>query len=102
MSSSAHATGRAILSEDAIVDAATHPRRTRLAHKQSRREIFEKLRALREEGLSYSEIARQTGYERRSVANWLKFKVPARQAASSTEPHIAMVLRNCNVRSGRS
>ena len=57
MSLSGRATGRAILSEDAIVDAATHRRRARLAHRQSRQEIFEKLHALRDEGLSYSEIA---------------------------------------------
>lgn len=89
ISLSGRATGRAILSEDATVDAATHRRRARLAHRQSRREIFEKLRALREEGLSYSEIARQTGYERRSVANWLKFKVPPdrrRAALTPTSP----------------
>jgi len=37
MSLSGRATGRAILSEDAIVDAATHRRRARLAHRQSER-----------------------------------------------------------------
>lgn len=31
------------------------------------------LHALRQQGLSFSEIARQTGYERRSIAKWLKF-----------------------------
>lgn len=89
MSLSGRATGRAILSEDAIVDAAAHRRRARLAHRQSRQEIFEKLHALREEGLSYSEIARRTGYERRSVAKWLKFEAPPdrrRAALKSTSP----------------
>lgn len=76
MSFHGRASGRSILSEDAIVDAATHRRRARLAHRQSRQEIFEMLHALRQEGLSYSEIARRTGYERRSVAKWLKFKAP--------------------------
>lgn len=57
MSLSGRATGRAILSEEAIVDAATHRRRARLAHRQSRQEIFEMLHALRQQGLSYSEIA---------------------------------------------
>lgn len=49
MSLSGRATGRAILSEDAIVDAATHRRRARLANRQSRQEILEKLHAWREE-----------------------------------------------------
>lgn len=86
MSLSGRATGRAILSEDAIVDAATHRRRARLAHRQSRQEIFEKLHALREENLSYSEIARRTGYERRSVANWLKFKGPPDRRRAALKP----------------
>ena len=37
----------------------------------SRQEIFDMLQALRQQGLTYSEIARRTGYERRSIANWL-------------------------------
>lgn len=86
MSLSGRATGRAILSEDAIVDAAAHRRRARLAHKQSRQEIFEKLHALREEGLSYSEIARRTGYERRSVAKWLKFEAPPDRRRAALKP----------------
>jgi len=89
MSLSGRATGRAILSEDAIVDAATHRRRARLAHRQSRQEIFDALHALRQEGLSYSEIARRTGYERRSVTKWLKFEAPPnrrRAALNRTSP----------------
>ncbi|WP_245430195.1 MULTISPECIES: ISL3 family transposase [Mesorhizobium] len=89
MSLSGRATSRAILSEDAIVDAATHRRRARLAHRQSRQEIFDMLHALRQEGLSYSEIARRTGYERRSVTKWLKLEAPPdrrRAALNSTSP----------------
>lgn len=86
MSLSGRATGRAILSEDAIVDAATHRRRARLAHRQSRQEIFGTLHALRDEGLTYSEIARRTGYERRSVANWLKFKTPPDRRRAALNP----------------
>ncbi|ESW63719.1 hypothetical protein X772_36265 [Mesorhizobium sp. LSJC280B00] len=86
MSLSGRATGRAILSEDAIVDAATHRRRARLAHRQFRQEIFETLHALRDEGLSYSEIARRTGYERRSIANWLKFKAPPDRRRAALNP----------------
>lgn len=86
MSLSGRATGRAILSEDAIVDAATHRRRARLAHRQSRQEIFEMLHALRQEGLSYSEIARRTGYERRSVTKWLKFNAPPDRRRAALNP----------------
>lgn len=85
MSLSGRTSGRAILSENAIVDAATHRRRARLAHRQSRQE-FEKLHALRDERLSYSEIARRTGYERRSVAKWLKFKAPPDRRRASLNP----------------
>jgi len=67
MSHSGRATGRAILPENANVDAAAHRRRARLAHRQSRQEIFDMLHALRQDGLSYSEIAGRTGYGRRSV-----------------------------------
>lgn len=48
MSLNGRASGSPILSEDAIVDAATHRRRARLAHRQSRQEIFEMLHALRQ------------------------------------------------------
>jgi transposase len=44
------------------------------------------LHALREEGLSYSEIARRTGYERRSIANWLKFKIPPDRRRAALKP----------------
>jgi transposase len=77
---SGRASGRAILSE------ATHRRRARLAHRQSRQEIFEMLHAFRQQGLSYGEIARRTGYERRSVANWLKFKAPPDRRRAALNP----------------
>jgi len=86
MSLSGRATGRAILPEDAIVDAATHRRRARLAHRQSRQEIFDMLHALRQQGLSYSEIARQIGYGRRSVAKWLKFETPPDRQRAALKP----------------
>lgn len=44
------------------------------------------LHALREEGLSNSEIARWTGYEHRSIANWLKFKVPPDRRQAALKP----------------
>ena len=79
-------SGRAILSEDASIDAATHRRRARFAHRQSRQDILVMLHALRQEGLTYSEIARRTGYERRSVAEWLKFEAPPDRQRAALNP----------------
>ena len=86
MSLHGRASGGAILSEDAIIDAATHRRRARLAHRQSRQETLVILHALRQEGLSYSEIARRTGYERRSVTEWLKFEAPPDRQRAALNP----------------
>lgn len=44
------------------------------------------LHALREQGLSYSEIARRTGYERRSVTKWLKVKAPPDRRRATLNP----------------
>ena len=87
MSLSGRATGRAILSEKDNVDAGVHRRRARLAHRQSREEIFEKIHALRKEGLSFCEISRRTGYERRSIAKWLTFKAPPDRRRAALNPH---------------
>ncbi|MDQ0561133.1 transposase [Rhizobium mesoamericanum] len=89
MSVYAHAHVRPILSEDAIASARSQQRRARLAHRQSRQEIFDTLQALRQQGLTYSEIARRTGYERRSIANWLASDAPRdrnRAALNPTSP----------------
>jgi transposase len=89
MSLCGHANVRPILSEDAIASTTAQHRRARLAHRQSRQEIFEMLHALRQQGLTYSEIARRTGYERRSVTNWLTSNAPKdrnRAALNPTSP----------------
>jgi len=44
------------------------------------------LHALHRDGLSYSEIARRTGYERRSVAKWLKFEAPPDRRRVALKP----------------
>lgn len=67
---------RPILSKDAIASVRSQKHLARMAHRQSRREIFDTLHALRQRGLSYSEIGRRTGYDRRSVANWLASSAP--------------------------
>ena len=82
-----HANVRPILSEDAIASTTAQHRRARMAHRQSRQEIFETLHALRQQGLIYSEIARR--YERRSVTNWLTSSAPKdrnRPALNPTSP----------------
>ena len=89
MSLYGHANVRPILSEDAIASTTAQHRRARLAHRQSRQEIFEMIHALRQQGLTYSEIARRTGYERRSVTNWLTSNAPRdrnRAALNPTSP----------------
>ncbi|SDA99914.1 Transposase [Sinorhizobium sp. NFACC03] len=89
MSVYGHANVRPILSEDAIASARSQQRRARLAHRQSRQEIFDTFQALRQQGLTYSEIARRTGYERRSIANWLTSNAPRdrnRAALNPTSP----------------
>ncbi|RVM15296.1 hypothetical protein CN134_14505 [Sinorhizobium meliloti] len=53
MSVYGHTHVRPILSEDAIASATAQHRRARLAHRQSRQEIFDTLQALRQQGLTY-------------------------------------------------
>lgn len=78
MSLSRRPTGRAILSDEDNVDAAVHRR--------SHEEVFATIRALRNEGLSYSEIERRTRYKRRSVAKWLTFKTPPGRRRATLNP----------------
>lgn len=67
MSRYGHANVRPILSKDSMASTRTCFQYARLAHRQSRQEIFDTLHSMRQRGLSYSEIARRTGYGRRSV-----------------------------------
>ena len=70
------ATGRALLSDADNISTDFHLLRSRLAHRKSREAIFATIHALRDQGLSCSDIERQTGFRRRSVAKWLAFEVP--------------------------
>lgn len=95
MSLSGRATGRALLPDkrtgrariDLVQDDvnAMHCRR-RHAHRQSRQVVFDTVHALNEEGLSYSEIARRTGYGRRSIAKWLTFETPPDRQKAALSP----------------
>ncbi len=93
------ATGRAHLSDADNISTDFHLQRSRLAHRKSREEIFTTIHALRENGLSCSEIERQTGFRRRSVARWLAFKTPPdrrRAALTPTSPwYFEEVLAQC-------
>lgn len=68
MSMEGRATGRVLLLDSDFGGAAAHRRRARMAHRKFRDEIFATVHALRDQGLSYSEIERRTGYKRRTVA----------------------------------
>jgi hypothetical protein len=53
------------------------------------RKYLPRFKLLRQQGLTYSEIARPTGYERRSIANWLTSNAPRdrnRAALNPTSP----------------
>jgi transposase len=83
MSLAGRATGRSILNEEDNIDAAAHRRHGRLAHRRTRKEVFEAIHALRDKGATYSEIARRTGYKRRTVAKWLTFKTSSTSASTA-------------------
>lgn len=83
------ATGRALLSDADNITAAGRLLKSRLAHRTSREEIFTTIHALRNQGLSCSEIGRRTGFPRRSIAKWLQFETPPdrrRAALKRTSP----------------
>ena len=80
------ATGRALLSDADNISTASHLLRSRLAHRKSREEIFTTIHALRQQGLSCSEIQRRTGFPRRSVAKWLEFETPPDRRRAALKP----------------
>ena len=50
---------------------AEHRCLTRMANQRSRQAVFDRVRALRREGRSVSDIVRQTGFHRRTVTKWI-------------------------------
>jgi hypothetical protein len=50
------------------------------------RVVFEMVHSLRKDGLSCSEIARRTGYGRRSIAKWLTFDTPPDRCRAMLKP----------------
>ena len=90
MSVYGHAHVRPILSEDAIASARSQQRRARLAHRQSRQEIFDTLQALRQQGLTYSDCKadRIRAPQHRELAY---FQCTSRQKSGGIESDIATV-----------
>ncbi len=70
------ATGRALLSDADNISMPSNLLKSRLAHCKSRDEIYKTISALRQQGLTCSEIGRRTGFPRRSVAKWMQFETP--------------------------
>jgi len=91
-------TGRALLAEadDEDLHEATVPNKrhtarmyrrfSRQTHRHSRQMVSDTVHALRNQGLSFAEIARQTGYERRSIARWLKCSAPPDRRRAAPKP----------------
>jgi Transposase len=62
---------------------AEHRCLIRMANQRSRQAFFERVRALRREGRSVSDIVRQTGFDRRTIAKWIRADaLPQRNAAA--------------------
>ena len=62
---------------------AEHRCLSRMANQHSRQAFFERVRALRREGRSVSDIVRQTGLDRRTIAKWIRADaLPQRNAAA--------------------
>ncbi|KAF2988748.1 hypothetical protein MJC1_04177 [Methylocystis sp. MJC1] len=62
---------------------AEHRRLTRVANERSRQAAFNRVRALHKEGRNVMDIARQTGFDRRTVAKWIRAEaLPERSTAA--------------------
>jgi transposase len=62
---------------------AEHRHITRVANERSRQAVFERVRALHKEGRNVMDIARQTGFDRRTVAKWIRAEVLPQRSASA-------------------
>jgi len=62
---------------------AEHRCLTRMANQRSRQALFDRVRALHREGRSVSAIVRQTGFDRRTIAKWIRADaLPQRNGAA--------------------
>ncbi len=62
---------------------AEHRRITRMANQRSRQAVFDHVRTLRKEGRNVSDIVRQTGFDRRTVAKWIRADALPQRSASA-------------------
>jgi len=62
---------------------AEHRRITRIANQRSRQAVFDHVRTLRKEGRNVSDIVRQTGFDRRTVAKWIRANALPERSASA-------------------
>ena len=62
---------------------AEHRRLTRVANERSRQAVFDRVRALHKEGRNVMDIARQTGFDRRTVAKWIRAEALPERSASA-------------------
>ncbi|WP_281431659.1 transposase [Methylocystis sp. H62] len=60
-----------------------HRRLTRVANERSRRAVFDRVRVLHKEGRNGIDIARQTGFDRRTVGKWIRAEAPPERSAAA-------------------
>ena len=62
---------------------AEHRRLTRMTNQRSRQATFDRVRALRRDGRTISDIVQQTGFDRRTIAKWIRADaLPQRNASA--------------------
>ncbi len=62
---------------------AEHRRLSRIANQHSRQAVFDHVRALWNEGRNVREIVRQTGFDRRTIAKWIRVHTLPERSASA-------------------
>lgn len=73
---------------------ADHRQLVRKAHLRSRQAIFDHMRMLRDAGTSISDIAKRTGFDRRSIKKWLQQTAPAERRARMPKPCSPLYFRD--------
>ncbi|SDR59222.1 Transposase [Rhizobiales bacterium GAS113] len=67
-------------------EVAEHRHLARQAQRLSRQAIFDRIRTLHDAGSTASDIARKTGFDRRSITKWLRLTAPAERRAMAPKP----------------
>ena len=96
LSRTAGSSARPLLPEDGDGDEAAiscsawdkhggveHRRLTRITNRRSRQATFDRVRALRRDGRTINDIVQQTGFDRRTIAKWIRADaLPQRNASA--------------------